>query len=285
MDETRLAELSAQSQDLQADALRDMRSMVRDLREVGRSRKGRPVDLDAVRSFNAERRRLLRNGGIGLGGLAARGLFAGGFGSALAAVVASPAHAQADLDVQVLQTAASLENLAVATYEAALTLPFVKDGNKTVVAFAKTTMQQHAEHGMAFNEQVEALGGQRQDEPHPMFAQVVEQAKPSLKGPLDVVNLAAQLEEVATDTYLTNLGLLGEMRSRELMVQVMGVEAQHLAILRAVKALLEGGAEELVAVPTDLAALPAAAGSVAFEGALEQAPEELVAAPESGAVK
>jgi hypothetical protein len=69
------------------------------------------------------------------------------------------------------------------------------------------------------------------------------------------------------------------------MVQVMGVEAQHLATLRAVRALLEGGAEELVAVPTDLAALPAAAGSVAFEGALEKAPEELVAPPESGAVK
>ena len=45
----------------------------------------------------------------------------------------------------------------------------------------------------------------------------------------------------------------------------MGVEAQHVAVLRAVQALLAGGDSKLAALPpTPLAALPAAAGSVGF---------------------
>jgi len=63
---------------------------------------------------------------------------------------------------------------------------------------------------------------------------------------------------------------------------VMGVETQHLATLRAVGALLEGGVPELIAIPTDLAALPAAAGSVAFPEPFEK--PNLASPPEEGAV-
>jgi hypothetical protein len=48
---------------------------------------------------------------------------------------------------------------------------------------------------------------------------------------------------------------------------IMGVEAQHVAILRAVQALLAAGAPQLVALPPNAAALPAAAGSVGFPDA------------------
>ena len=66
-------------------------------------------------------------------------------GSAVVGIVARPAAAQEDVAIQIFQTASSLENLAVAPYGAALTLPFFGD-NAVVKAFAETTMQQHSEH-------------------------------------------------------------------------------------------------------------------------------------------
>ncbi|MBA3653159.1 MAG: ferritin-like domain-containing protein, partial [Actinobacteria bacterium] len=166
-----------------------------------------------------------------------------------------------------------------------LSLPFIKSGNQVVVKFAETTMKQHDEHKKAFQAQTTALGGKVQDSPNPKFAAVVEQAKPTLKNPLDVVILAATLEQVATNTYLTDLTMFDDQRSKEIMGSVMGVESQHLATLRAVKALLEANAPELIAIPVELAKLPAAAGTVAFPKAFEETPAETVATPETGALK
>jgi rubrerythrin len=284
IDDKQLGELIVESQDLQADALRDVKATLPDLAELGRSRRGQPVDLDRVRAFNDGRRRLLRSGGLGLGALSARGLLGGAFGTALLGIVAKPAHAQADLDIQILQTAASLENLAVATYEAALGLPFFGD-NATVVAFAQTTRDQHAEHGTAFNSQAEALGGEPQNMPNADGAKVVQDAMP-LESYSDVVPLAATLEQVATQTYVSNVSMLEDTTAKEIMASIMGVEAQHLATLRAVGALLEGGAPQLITVeatdgPVDVAALPAAAGSVAFPEPFESTDNAFP--PESGA--
>lgn len=96
-----------------------------------------------------------------------------------------------------------------------------------------------------------------------------------------MVKLASSLEKVATDTYLVNLTLLTDMTSKEIMGSVMGVECQHLATLRAVGALLAGGAPQLIKIPigSDLGKLPAAAGSVAFPNTLEQTDPALLAAP------
>lgn len=286
IDDRELKGLIVESQDLQSDALRDVKTTLPDLVELRESRRSQPVDLDRVRAFNDGRRRLLSRGGLGLGALGARGLLGGAFGTALMGIVARPAHAQADLDIQILQTAASLENLAVATYEAALGLPFF-DQNATVVAFAQTTRDQHAEHGSAFNSQAEALGGQPQNEPNADAAKVVEDAMP-LENYSDVVTLATTLEQVATQTYVQNVAMLDDTTAKEIMASIMGVEAQHLATLRAVGALLDAGAPQLITVeatdgPVDVAALPAAAGSVSFPEPFEGT--ENAFPPESGAKK
>ena len=168
IDQKGLRALIAESEDLQADALRDMKAVLVDLTEIGNERRGRPIDLDRVRQVNTERRSLLRTGGFGLGAFAGKGLLATGFGAALAALVASPVSAQEPVDVQILQTASSLETLAVATYAAALTLPFIS-GNATVKAFAETTMAQHADHNAAFQAQTKALGGTEQTEPNAKY--------------------------------------------------------------------------------------------------------------------
>ena len=214
--------------------------------------------------------------------MAVGGVF--GIGAVSSVFARSAAAADGDIDVMQLQTAVSLELLAVATYAAALTLPFIKDGNPVIVKFAETTMSQHDEHRQAFSAQTKVLGGTDQTATNPKYTPIVEAAKPTLLAPLDVVKLAATLEQVATETYLGDLNRYTDVTSRVLMASVMGVECQHLATLRAVGALLEGGAPELIAIPlgADIAKLPAAAGSVAFPDAFQGV--TMASPPEEGAV-
>ncbi|MBA3288083.1 MAG: ferritin-like domain-containing protein [Acidimicrobiia bacterium] len=273
--------LIEESQDLQSEALRAAHATRPELRDIGAARAGRTPDLDRIRDYELGRRKLLKAGGFGVGVLASSGLLATTFGQRVAAIAATPAQAGTDVDIQIFQTASSLENLAVATYGAALELPFIQE-NAVVKAFAETTMMQHAEHSAAFNSQTEDLGGERQDGTNPKYTPIVEDAKPSLTDALAVAKLAATIEEVAMDTYLANMTLLSDGNMRILMASVMGVESQHLAVLRAVQALIEGGVPELIAIPTDVAALPAAAGSVSFPNAFEK--PNLASPPEEGAL-
>lgn len=286
IDDRSLAGLLEESQDLQSDALRGAKTSLPDLADLRADRGDARPEPAQIAAYDLSRRSLLSKLGLTGGGVAARGFLATGIGGALVSILGRPAAADEALDIQILNTASSLENLAVATYEAALGLDFIKNGNKTVVAFAQTTMKQHAEHSAAFNAQAKALGGKEQTGPNPKFLAVVEQAKPNLKGPLDVVGLAAALEEVAADTYLFDLQEFTDTKSKEVMGSVLGVEVQHLAILKAVEALLKGGGEALVTIPTDLAKLPAAAGSVGFpDGAFLKSAPETIADPSTGAVK
>lgn len=287
IDERKLNELIVESQDLQVDAMNGIKATLPELAEIREERRGKEVDREEIDRFNANRRGLLTKMGIGAGGLATRGLVGGGLGGLAAAILATPARADRPLDIQILQTASSLERLAVNTYNTALGLPFIRNGNATVIAFARETMRQHDEHRKAFQAQTTTLGGKVQDQPNPKFQDVVNKAAPGLKAPIDVVRLAANLEKVATDTYLVNLTMFEDVQSKSIMGSVMGVEAQHLATLRAVEALLQANAENLVKVPigADLAKLPAAAGSVAFPQAFEMTTPELIADPQSGAVK
>ena len=189
--------------------------------------------------------------------------------AALDAVAASPAFAASSPDVRILQTASSIEVLAVATYTTALTLPFIggSSANPVVKAFAMTTMQQHQEHLAAFNAAVSRLGGKAQADPDPALAAVVQAAVPGLTGPAPVVALALELEQGAAETYVAATAALADANARKLTASVMGVEAQHASVLLAVQALLAGGAPQLIALPPDAASLPAAAGSVGFPNA------------------
>jgi rubrerythrin len=278
IDERRLHELIEESRDQQSDAMKlhvatlpDLRDVAADRRRNGGSNLVTPTQIAELERSRADLRRRL---GLVAGGVVGLG--------AVSALLSQPVAADEALDIQMLQTNSSLEILAVATYEAALTLPFIKDGNATVKAFAETTMKQHDEHRQAFQAQTEALGGKKQDKPNPKYAPVVEEAKPTLKTPADVVTLAATLEQVATETYLNELNMLEDKTAVTLVGSVMGVESQHLATLRAVGALL-AGAPDLIKIPTDLAKLPAAAGSVAFPDAFQGV--SMASPPEEGAVK
>jgi rubrerythrin len=262
VDERALGALLEESNDLQSDAMRSTREPLRELVERGRERRAHEgFDPDEPRRFAMERNRLVRSS---LGG---RGAFATlGFGAALLALFDSPAFAQASPDVQILQTATSLEILAIETYDLALTFPFIGGATAipTVRAFVVTTRDQHAEHAKAFNAAVKQLDGEEQTQPDPVLLDTVNRAKPTLTGLGPVVDLAIGLEDTAAQTYVANASALTDKQAREVTASIMGVEAQHVAVLLAVKALVGANLADQVKLPPDLALLPEAAGSAGF---------------------
>lgn len=226
-----------------------------------------------------------------LGALAAAGaglLVGGGAG---------PARADPALDVQILQTASSLERLAVDLYASLLTPDSVAGrtlaafappaAREMLVGFLSTTMKQHTDHLRSCQAQTVALGGRAQDAPNPRFQQAMAPQLAGLSDPKKLVDFATALEQVATDTYLMDLPMLQDRRSKEVLAGIMGVEAQHLATLRAVAALL--ASPDLLAVPfpqAGVAKLPGALSTQAFPDALHRvAGPEGVADPASGAVR
>ena len=113
-----------------------------------------------------ERRRLLKAGGFGLTVLVSARLLRSPLGSVVDAMASRPLAIAPNVEVQVFQTAASLENLAIAAYASALELPFVQ-GDATILQFVETTLQQHTEHAALFNDQAEGLGGERPERREP----------------------------------------------------------------------------------------------------------------------
>ncbi|MBV8385689.1 MAG: hypothetical protein JO155_02735, partial [Acidimicrobiia bacterium] len=140
-DERALASLAEESQDLQADAMRATTEPLAELVERGQEQRARgAIDRDEVAGFSHQRTDIVKSR-LGTGALAAAG-----FGAALLKLFESPAFADQAADTQILQTAASIENLAVATYGVALTLPFIggSAANGVVKAFVMKTKDQHA---------------------------------------------------------------------------------------------------------------------------------------------
>ena len=253
--------LIEESQDLHRDAMVTTVDALDEMVEL--NHEGAPVS--AARTPVSTDRRSLRSAiTFGGGVLAAAGVVA-----ALDAVSASPAFG-ASPDVQMLQTAASIEVLAVATYKTALTLPFIggSSANPVVKAFATTTMEQHSQHLAAFNAAVTRLGGKPQTNPDPALAKVVQAAVPGLTAPGPVVALALELEQGAAETYVADVAALSDANAKKVTASIMGVEAQHASVLLAVQALLAANAPQLITLaPGNVANLPAAAGSVGFPNA------------------
>jgi Ferritin-like domain len=260
------------SQDLHRDALTATRTSLDELVDVGHERRARlEPNPDESRQVAAASTTAVSRG-LAAGGAVA----AAAFGAALLGLTTSRAFAASPSDVQMLQTSASIENLAVMTYKTALSLPYIggSSANQVIKTFAATTMAQHAQHAQAFNSATTALGGQAQTSPDPKYVPTVNQAVTAISkeapsaGALAVVGLALTLENVAAETYVANCPMFSDANSKRITASIMGVEAQHVATLLAVQALLKANAPQLIALsPTVVAQLPATAGRVGFPNA------------------
>ena len=269
LDERGLGELVEQSQDLHLDSVRATRDALDEIVELGHARRAH----GEVEPGQASLAAAATTSGINKGLVAGGALAATAFGAALLSIAATPAFAAQSMDIQMLQTAASLENLAVSTYKTALTLPYIggASANPVIKTFATTTMGQHQQHASAFNSAVTALGGKAQNSPDPKYVPTVNAAVSTISkdnptaGAMAVVDLAMTLENVAAETYVANCAALADSNAKKITASIIGVEAQHVAVLSAVKALLAANAADLIALsPTVVDNLPAAAGSVGF---------------------
>lgn len=260
-DDNELTGLLEESKDTHADAMRDCETQLDEFVELGLEQRARgEIDPEEGRDFALATSNALRRNLVGVGA-------ATGIGAALFALSETAANAATTTDVQILQTNQSIENLAIATYTIALTLPFIggNSANGVVKAFVTETLAQHKQHNAAFGSAIQRLHGRVQTKPDPVLLKVVETAKPTLVNPEAVVALALELEDGAAQTYVASTSALHNVNARKVTASIMGVEAQHAAILRAVQALLKGGDAALIALPpTPLTALPAAAGGVGF---------------------
>lgn len=256
--------LLEESKDTHADAMRGARNDLEEFVELGLERRGREgTDPDEAREFALGRNEQLRRGLSGAG-------VAAGIGAAIVALSATAAFGASATDVQILQTQESIENLAVATYGVALGLSFIggSSANGVIKAFATETRKQHQDHAAAFAAAIKRLGGKTQSSPDPVLLKVVDKAKPTLTTPAAVVALALELEDGAAQTYVANTAAFSNANARSVTASIMGVEAQHAAILRAVQALLGANDSSLIALPpSPLSSLPSAAGSVGFPNA------------------
>ncbi|HEY2427869.1 MAG TPA: ferritin-like domain-containing protein, partial [Acidimicrobiales bacterium] len=265
-DDRSLHELLEESEDLHADAMRTTKSALRQVVQQSDERRAHGDDTVEERAeFNRARRTNMTGALTALAAVGAFGVAAGMLG----ALDAAPAFADAASDVSAAQTAASIENLAIAVYGKAAALPFMQTipapAGPTVAAFVTKTVAQHKDHLQAFNAAATRLGGKAQTGIDTVvYNAVVAPELPKLTSPLVVAQFANELETVAAATYAAATSAVSDKQLRSTFASIMGVESQHAAVLSAVAALLQGGAPQLITVPVDPALLPAAAGSVGF---------------------
>lgn len=170
-------------------------------------------------------------------------------------------RAASSLDVQVLQTAASLENLTVTAYEAAGRRALADRGSPALAAFIARTARQHAAHAAAFNAAAVEAGGAAQHTADPRYAASVLADLAQLTDAEPLISLLGSLEDVNAQSCTRYACLAGSPAVRRLFADVATAEAQHRAFLLAAGLLLNTGPAGLLRIPTVAAGLPAAAGT------------------------
>jgi hypothetical protein len=136
----------------------------------------------------------------------------------------------AEMDLVLARTAASLEALAVATYDTAATSGLVTTA--AVGDAAKLFMDHHQQHLDALNGVVTGAGQMAVTEPNAAVkAAVVDRAVMAAKTEADIVALAFTLEEAAAQTYVFAATQLSTPALRATIMTIGGIEAQHRALL------------------------------------------------------
>jgi Ferritin-like domain len=220
------AEVVAMTSDLE-DAHRDSLSQLH-------------ATLSEWRETTASRRAFLIGSGAVVGGVAL--VARGGLTQAAAASVrgsAVPAakkkHGQKLTgDLAVVALAASLENLAVGTYQAgidAATAGELGTVPPAVVTFAQTAQSQHSDHAAAWNGVLTGAGKQAVTGVDATVKKSVDAAFAQVKDVPGLAMLALELENGAAATYLAAIDGVKSTDGIAVAATIQPVEMQHAAIL------------------------------------------------------
>jgi hypothetical protein len=234
--EAELAALTRDLDDAHHDSLPSLRESLHEWTTGADVRAG----LDRLVSSPSSRRAFLLGGGAVLGGVA---LVGSGFGSGLAAaetgvrrsgVPAATSGQKLSGDLAVVALAASLENLAVDTYQAAIDA--VTSGKLTgvpdaVVTFAQTAQGQHKDHAAAWNGVLTGAGKQPVTGVDLTVKKGVDKAFAKVTDVPGLAMLALDLENVAAATYLGAIDVVKSPAGIKTAASIQPVEMQHAAIL------------------------------------------------------
>ena len=147
----------------------------------------------------------------------------------------APSGEQPTGDVATAMLAASLEVLAVNTYQAALdaagdgSLPNVPEA---VATFITTAQGHHVAHRDAWNDLLVALGEAEVSEPPPELAAEINTAFGQAGDVGAVAELALRLEQTAADTYFEAIPTIENADALALAASIQPIDMQHSAILR-----------------------------------------------------
>lgn len=209
------------------------------LAELGHSLRGRQKDRDLQQSLGDSRRRFL----LGSGGLVASGVLLAACGDDDDEAQEAPAPAAGaggaaggdDASMELMKLNASLENLAVFAYGAALEAAekgkFGKTVPDAVAGFAQHAKMQHQEHADAFNAAVTAMGGTAFTEPTPALVGAVKEMFAAVDSVPELALLALKLENTAAATYVSQMDQLTNAQTLDAVSTIAPVERQHAAIL------------------------------------------------------
>ena len=136
-----------------------------------------------------------------------------------------------EMDLALARTAASLEKLAVDTYQTGIDSGLV---TTMAVADAATLFQSHhQDHLDALNAVIGDAGGEEVTEPNAaVFEALIEPAVAAAKAEKDIVQIAFDLEAAAAQTYVFAGGQLSTPTLRSTIMTIGGIEARHAAILQ-----------------------------------------------------
>lgn len=164
------------------------------------------------------RRKFLKKVGVVGGGLMAMGIVGEGLMFGVAAAQT------ADGDLQTLQFAYTLENVAVNAYKTAAGSGLL---TPDVVAVGTKFAGQHQEHANAIKGAIESLKGQ-------VPAIPTKINYPAFKNQTDILMFALALESAAVGAYYTASGGFANRDLASAAASIVGVEATHVALLSSV---------------------------------------------------
>ncbi|HWH35811.1 MAG TPA: ferritin-like domain-containing protein [Acidimicrobiales bacterium] len=142
---------------------------------------------------------------------------------------------EASGDVATARLAASLEVLAVNTYQSALDAAGAGDLGDVppaVATFATTAQRHHQAALDEWNRLLGSLGEPEVTEPPPELASEVNQSFGQAGDVVAVAQLALMLEQTAADTYFEAIPGIQNSEALSLAASIQPVDMQHAAILR-----------------------------------------------------
>jgi hypothetical protein len=232
--EAELTQMTRDLDDAHHDTLPSMRDSLAEWSDSDDIRSG----ITRLVSTPSSRRAFLLGGGAVLGGVA---LVGRGMGSGLAAAATRssagvPAASGQKLtgDLAVVALAASLENLAVSTYQVAIgavtdvKLTGVPDA---VVTFARTAQRQHKDHAAAWNGVLTGAGKKAVTGVDLTVKASVDKAFAKVSDVPGLAKLALDLENVAAATYIAAIDVVKNPAGVKTAASIQPVELQHAAIL------------------------------------------------------